>query len=121
MSILSSIIRELRAPDDQGDDWYGWASNQLSHAFLGVVIALFIPGRAIEVALIVSLLKECFDLMRNLSLRGAVDSLIDTMFWVIGAWLIVSDNRAPVVLSLFFALICGVVHRSVRSSISKRP
>lgn len=111
MKILQSIAKELRTPDDQGKDWYGWASNQLSHALFGVIIALHLPGGAIEVALIVALLKECFDLMQNFSRRGAIDSLVDTAFWVIGAWLIVAEDKMLATIILAFALVCGVVPR----------
>lgn len=116
MKIFTSIAQELRTPDDQGKDWYGWASNQLSHALFGVIIALHLPGGAIEVALIVALLKECFDLVQNFTRRAVVDSLVDATFWVIGAWLIVAEDKTLATIILAFALICGVIPR-VRKSL----
>jgi len=35
VSPIDTIVSFLSLQDDQGTDWYGWSSNQLSHAFLG--------------------------------------------------------------------------------------
>ena len=37
MTIISTILTTLETPDDQGNDWYAWASNQLSHSMIGAV------------------------------------------------------------------------------------
>lgn len=37
--LLKSIFAELRSPSDFGQDWYGYATNQLSHFVLGFTMA----------------------------------------------------------------------------------
>ena len=86
MGLLRNILKELRTPSDQGKDWYGWATNQCAHVFLGVVfcgtlIALKIP--AIFAALFTMggfTIFELKMLLANLSWRVAFDKLNDIFF-----------------------------------------
>lgn len=118
MNLFSRIIDALDTPDDQGNDWYGWSSNQLSHAFLGVVIALYFPKAPLEMALIIGSIKECIDLIRVPTFATAKDSLWDAAFWVLGAWVASASDLTLAVWFLAFALICGVIPRA-RKAVQK--
>lgn len=109
--MIKKIMAELKLLDDQGRDWYGWATNQLSHAFLGVAVAVHFPQGGIEVALIIALLKECSDLMRDFSRCTLFDSAQDVLFWALGACLITLNDKISVSVLILFALICGIVPR----------
>ena len=39
MDLIRKVIAELRKPEDFGGDWYGYATNQLSHFVLGFTTA----------------------------------------------------------------------------------
>lgn len=116
MTILGNILTGLKTPDDQGRDWYGWASNQISHAFLGTLAAYAAyPGDSVLVAFICGALKEATDLVRNPVDRAAVlDSITDVAFWCFGAWIAATQGDIVAVIIMAFALLCGVIPR-VRS------
>lgn len=42
--IFRAILAELRVPEDFGSDWYGYATNQLSHCMLGILAACLLSG-----------------------------------------------------------------------------
>ncbi len=111
MNLLGRILKELKTPDDQGNDWYGWTSNQMAHALLGVVVALFFAGAPIEMAVIIAALKEVGDLAKNPARAVVQDSLQDILFWGLGAWLVSAESPILPTLVIAFALICGVVPR----------
>lgn len=111
MSVFKAVFAELRTPDDQGRDWYGWASNQMSHALLGITVALYFPLAPMVMAFIIGGLKECFDLLRNPSRLGLTDSTQDVAFWVMGAWLITATDHNLAVIAIAFALLCGTIPR----------
>ena len=119
MTILGNILTGLRTPDDQGRDWYGWASNQMAHAFLGSLAAYAAyPGDAVLVAFICGALKETLDLMRNPIDRAAlIDSVVDVAFWCFGAWIASTQGDMVAVILMGFALLCGVIPR-VRAACS---
>lgn len=106
MSILSRVIGELSKPDDQGDDWYGWASNQLSHAFIGLVLAVHF-GLLASVA--VACVKEIADIIRKPT--NVVDSITDVAFWSLGALLVYAEDKVLVTIVIVFALVCGLIPR----------
>lgn len=87
---LKSVIDELFTPSSQGNDWYGWTTNQISHAFLGTFAfwALLFLGChvlvAFSVPLCVMLIKESIDLMRGGS--TLTDSLTDFLFVLYGVF-----------------------------------
>lgn len=116
MTIFGAVIKGLETPDDQGRDWYGWASNQMSHAMLGVIVALYFPTAPLEMALIIGALKECADIIRVPSIATAKDSLWDAAFWVLGAWVAFAPDLTLAVLFLAFALVCGVVPRARKAA-----
>lgn len=118
MSLFSRIVQSLDTPDDQGNDWYGWACNQMAHALLGVIVALFFPVAALQVAAIIALLKECTDIIKVPTARTFRDSAADIAFWLIGAWMASPgiDVAVPVWI-LFAALICGIIPRARKALI----
>lgn len=109
MSLLSRVLRELERPDDQGKDWYGWVTNQMSHALLGVVVALHFPSAPLQMAAIFALLKETADMFRG---GKIVDSLVDVSFWVLGAMLIALNDKISATILIVFALVCGIIPRA---------
>lgn len=111
MNLIRTILDQLETPDDQGRDWYGWASNQMSHAMLGVIVALYFQESPLEMALIIGAFKECTDLLRLPTMVTAKDSLWDAAFWVLGAWVASASDLTLAVWFLSFALICGVIPR----------
>lgn len=115
MNILAVIATELRVPDDQGRDWYGWASNQLAHAFLGVCLAVIFPWMGVTMAAIVGTLKELGDIIRAPQWRTVVDSLQDVLFWVLGAWVVVGPDHGLPIMLTFMAIIMGVIPRARRA------
>lgn len=117
MNILSTIVIGLAAPDNQGRDWYGWAANQMAHAMLGVIVALYFPNAPLEMALIIGALKECADLLRVPTMAAAKDSLSDVSFWVLGAWVACASDLTLAVWFLAFALICGVIPRARKAAV----
>lgn len=108
MSLLGKLMDELKRPDDQGNDWYGWATNQMSHTLLGVVTALHFPNAALQMAAIFALLKETADMFRGSKLS---DSLVDVSFWMFGAMLITLNDKISATILIVFALVCGVIPR----------
>jgi len=124
MSLISTILDQLETPDDQGRDWYGWASNQLSHAVLGLLYAgavqlwLHSVGIGAAVAMTIALVKEFFDIRRVPTWRTAQDSLQDVLFQGIGAALasaLYLRSSAIFILAAFFiaaALIIGIIPRA---------
>lgn len=112
MSIFGSILAELKTPDAQGNDWYGWASNQLSHAFFGGVVAVFMPLVAVPLAMLLALVKEFVDFIKIPTKDTLNDSLVDIAFWGLGAWLFsTQDYKVVALILLSFALLCGVIPR----------
>lgn len=104
--MIKLIIAELGRPDDQGRDWYGWASNQLSHAFIGLVLAIHF-GFVASVA--TACLKELIDLIKKPA--SIMDSVTDVVFWSLGAWMIYASDKVLVTILILFALTCGVIPR----------
>lgn len=44
MDLLRRMLREIRVPEDFDEDWYGYATNQLSHFVLGFTTACVFSG-----------------------------------------------------------------------------
>lgn len=92
MKIFGAIIDSLETPDAQKRDWYGWATNQMSHALLGVLVALFVGHgvAGIIVAMILAGIKEkLVDIKRAPGKATVKDSVVDVIFTGIGASIIV--------------------------------
>jgi hypothetical protein len=106
------VYKDLITPDDQKDDWYGWASNQLSHAFFGVLVAILSGPLWLWVALGISSIKEGFDIYKSPKWRTALDSAIDIIFWVGGAAILKLGNDGFFVfLGLTLILLLGIRKR----------
>ena len=92
MKIITTILTTLETPDDQGNDWYAWATNQLSHAMIGVTLTgglsfLTHPITAFWLLMGYAIGKEIFDLSQKFNLRALRDSLHDILFQMSGSWL----------------------------------
>lgn len=117
MNLLNGILTELDTPDDQGRDWYGWASNQCAHAFLGAVVGVLFVSHSVLVAGAIATLKELTDIIRVPSARTLRDSVQDIAFWLLGAWVVSAGENLPVAIILTaFALICGVIPRARKAA-----
>lgn len=133
MSILSVILTELGRGDDQGNDWYGWATNQMGHALIGLVIAVvgltWLADDALGAVLLsigLALAKEAADLISGpVTWRAVRDGLRDLAFWSTGAALGIATSIGADALialsisSLIALLIAGIVPR-VRRAIASR-
>lgn len=119
MKLFSTIFSELTIPDDQRGKWYLWSGNQGFHALLGVILGVFFPEAGVQVAVIVALLKEYFDLMQNFSRKAVLDSATDVAFWGVGAWIVCSSTPALPVFILGLMLIAGITVK-VREAIKDR-
>jgi hypothetical protein len=104
--MIKLILAELGKPDDQGNDWYGWASNQLAHAFIGVILAIHFGW---IVAISTACLKEIFDIFKKP--LSVIDSMTDIAFWSMGAWLVYAEDMVLVTIFIIFGLVCGVIPR----------
>lgn len=119
MSLIPYILAELETPSDQENDWYGWATNQMSHAMIGVLVAGAFPGAPLGMALFLGCLKEGLDLTgeamkRTLVARDVLDSFYDASFWGLGA-LVMAMHSLFSVAALFLFLASGVSPRLVRA------
>lgn len=127
MSVLSLIVDELGVPDNQGRDWYAWATNQMSHSFLGVLFfqTFFMAGlplwcAAASTALIAAA-KEAHDIYSVPTWATALDSVQDFSFEIIGVILCVAMKKADGWLflfafcALFAVLFSGIIPRVVRA------
>ena len=124
MKIITTLLKELERPDDQGRDWYGWATNQMSHTLLGLGVAAVVlpwgtPVLALMAALGVAVFKEIADLIRG----GVVkDSVQDLHFQLLGAFLAVflylnfPEGIHSLLGSIVLCLLGGVIPR-VRKTI----
>ena len=89
--VIRSILDSLGTPDSQGRDWYAWATNQLSHIFIGI----FYTGTclllgllwfcAVGVCAVLVLVKEGHDLVIDPTWKTAFDKLQDVTFQMLGA------------------------------------
>lgn len=107
------ILQELARPDAQRGDWVAWSSNQLSHAFIGAVLAggaIVLgygawPGAA-ALALAYAGLKELPDFLKAPGWAAARDSVQDALFVAGGALLASSLHLQD---GWFFALALAAV------------
>jgi hypothetical protein len=123
---ISQVRAELSQPDGQRSDWLGWSSNQLSHAFIGSVLA----GAAILcgaapwaaagiTATLYAVLKEVPDWLRSPGWATARDSVQDALFVTGGSVLTVGISEqsirvfAVALIALLAGLSLGVFQRAV--------
>lgn len=112
MGLLSKFFKEIKTPDDQAGNWYAWASNQLSHAFLGATVATFSGSYWFVVTAILAMTKEGFDLSRAFSSSALKDSLTDIVFWILGAGFTAEpDYRIAFAVAIFVLATYGIIRR----------
>jgi len=112
---ITQIFKDLMTPDDQAQSWYGWVTNQMSHAFLGAIIATFTGAYWFIVTIAFAVTKEGFDLYRALSGPALLDSLNDILFWVMGAGAVAGGQfKFWFVFGLFVLLCFGAYYRVKR-------
>ena len=113
MKRITQVFKDLMTPDAQEQSWYGWATNQLSHAFLGAVVALFTGAYWFAAVVILAVTKEGFDLYKVFNSRALLDSLNDILFWVFGAGMVSGgDYRYWFAVGLIVLFIIGVYFRT---------
>lgn len=84
--ILWQTIKDLRGQDT--NNYYHWAANQLSHKYLGFVVAggfalLGLPLIGLAAATGCGLFMECAFHLRA-ETKCLRDSVVDVIFWTIG-------------------------------------
>lgn len=113
MKIFNLIYSSLSTPDSQDRDWYGWSSNQCSHALFGVIVAMLFPTAVLQMVLIVALLKETFDFIKIMTFKTFKDSIVDIWFWLIGGFLFINqENPIPTIIIFIFSLLMGIIPRA---------
>lgn len=116
--VIRTILAELERADDQGRDWYGWATNQLGHAFgymaiATVVAALWAPDAGTLVAIGLAVAKELFDGFRTDNRQGWKDCAVDLFFSATGAALVAFGTAWDLIAlaAMAAALVAGIVKR----------
>lgn len=123
MTWLAEILKELERPDDQGRDWYGWATNQMSHGLLGVagvavIMAAVVPFVALGIVLALAATKEGYDLAKGGRFKDSVqDFAFQSLGGVLALALMTQDQVAAwAAVSVFsLGLLGGVIPRARRA------
>lgn len=123
MTWLTAILKELERPDDQGRDWYGWATNQMSHGLLGVagvavIMAAVVPFVALGIVLALAATKEGYDLAKGGRFKDSVqDFAFQSLGGVLALALMTQDQVAAwAAVSVFsLGLLGGVIPRARRA------
>ena len=111
---LRAILAEINRPSAQKDSWFSWASGQMAHAMIGVVLAgalaFFLPGVwAFAVAAIgYALAKELPDFLKSRTWANARDCVQDALFVTAGAAIGVALHGGHNLL-FFVALIAAAI------------
>lgn len=112
MKWTTRVFKDIMTPDDQSKSWYGWASNQLSHAFFGAFIASFAGAYWLLFTLVIASIKEGFDLYKSFNRKTLIDSFADILFWIAGGGIIAGEEYKWVfVVGLVTLLISGMYIR----------
>lgn len=127
-SPIDTIIGFIELQDDQGDNWYAWASNQLSHAFLGVLFSggVLVSGGAWYYALlllaVLGITKKQSDWARaEITWPVVRDTIQDLLFFMIGGIFSLSISINSLILFAVASsvtwtlLVLGIVGRIVQS------
>ena len=125
--VVRAILAELRRPDDQGRDWYGWLTAQSGHALLGVAMAgAWVQAGGdpltawIVVGLVYAAVKELPDYVVSPGWRTARDCLRDALFVSGGAGLAATLATGSALFWLALAAIAaglsiGTYQRAARA------
>jgi hypothetical protein len=126
-SPIDTIVEFLELQDDQGADWYGWASNQLSHAFLGAFfsgLVLVLGGAwyyAIALLVVLGVAKKLADWSEQiLTWKVVRDTVQDLLFFINGGVFSLSILYGSIALLLAVTaaistlLVSGIVARIVQ-------
>lgn len=113
MTLLKNILNKLAVADDQADDWYLWASNQLAHAMIGGIIfgffSFFLPSNvALGAVIIFAFAKEVYDLRLKFTLRLLRDSSRDVLFQILGGTLIQTVIMGNLLLFIATIVLGGI-------------
>ncbi len=114
MKTITQVFKDIMTPDDQPLSWYGWATNQMAHAFLGSLVAVFAGAYWLAITVGLAVTKEGFDLYRSFNRQSIVDSMTDTLFWVTGAGVIGGGEYRLCFAIVFFALLTAGVYCRVK-------
>ena len=125
MTWLTAILKELERPDDQGRDWYGWATNQMSHGLLGVagvavIMGVVLPFVALGIVLALAATKEGYDLAKGGRFKdSAQDFAFQSLGGVLALALMTQDQVAAwAAVGVFtLGLLGGVIPRARRALI----
>ena len=125
MTWLTAILKELERPDDQGRDWYGWATNQMSHGLLGVagvavIMGVVLPFVALGIVLALAATKEGYDLAKGGRFKDSVqDFAFQSLGGVLALALMTQDQIAAwATVGIFtLGLLGGVIPRARRALI----
>jgi hypothetical protein len=131
-SPIDTIVSFLELQDDQGTDWYGWSSNQLSHVFLGAFfsgLVLVLGGAwyyAIALLVVLGVAKKLADWSKQiLTWKVVRDTVQDLLFFIVGGFFSVSILYSSIALLLAVTvvisalLVSGIVARIVQSKRDK--
>ncbi len=112
------VFLELKTPSNQGKDWYLWASVQMAHSFIGMLLTGVIYAFGVDIfyaflsaSLAYIFLKETFDFAKSPIWPIARDSLHDSLF-VIGGGLVCYSLISFDFLSFIIAsllIVCGLI------------
>lgn len=122
---LRVVLAKLGSPGAQKKDWFAWASGQLAHSFMGVVVAgglLFAvsPLWAFVIpALSYAMLKELPDFLKEPTWATARDCVQDSLFVAAGAALAVAiagqhDRLFFVIIAAMLAGLFIGVHQRIK-------
>lgn len=129
VNVWALVVSSLSSPDDQGNNWYGWITNQFSHALLGVLIGgsvLLLDGGwywALTLNIVVSGAIETWDMTSapQDGWRTLRDSIQDFSFWLSGGLIAIGlyhNNSAlfSVAVGLVTGLaVSGIWPRAIRA------
>ena len=131
-SPIQTVVSFLSLQDDQGYNWYGWASNQLSHAFLGAFfsgLVLVLGGAwyyAIALLVVLGVTKKLADWSKQiLTWKVVRDTVQDLLFFINGGVFSLSILYGGIVLficatiSVSSLLVSGIGARIVQSKRDK--
>lgn len=106
------VLLELARPDDQGRDWYGWVTNQMSHVTLGMLVTVFailhLKFNPLTPIFILATGKEIYDLNNGGTFK---DSFNDWVFMIVGGVLadaLFDDDISSINIS-FFVIVVGLI------------